>query len=494
MFGKKQSNTTSAAYTSEFHHEFKVETSRLLRRRFLWFTGTLSSLAIVAMVMEVVTVLTVSPQDGQSNIQIQASNDWRWWVMSVGWTALFISAFVYAWIRKPRDAVLLKLAMGIVVFDGLVHLLVIRLGIPGSIGLGGFFVTHFVACLFLPWTAWQALVPAAIVLVLNAIATLIVDHPIWKGDVPVDTWLYLVFSPLLALPGVALSASRSSRRMENFKHRFITNKYSEMRRELLDARKIHESLFPSAIDDGEVQFSFFYEPMRQIGGDYLYARRLEPHNPRSPVSVVLLDVTGHGIPAALTVNRLHGELERVFAEHPQIDPGSVLELLNRYVHLTLANHSIFVTAFCVHVDPLTSTLTYASGGHPPAFVRAVDGTIEELDSTAMVLGACGADMFQADPQTVRFGPGDTLLAYTDGAIEAVGESGKMFRIDGLRRLVATADRSCPNRWPEHFGQQIAAYRDGPPADDTLFLTLHRPIVTLSRETTEEVVELVDAVE
>lgn len=494
MFGKKQSNTTSAAYTSEFRHEFKVETSRLIRRRFLWFTGTLSGLAILAIVLQIVTALTVQSQGTKINIEPETFNDWRWWVMTIGMTALFPLGFVYAWVYKPRDAVLLKLAMGIVVFDGLVHLLVIRLAIPGYVGLGGFFVRHFVACLFLPWSAWQALVPAAIVLGLNAIVTLTIDKPIWKGDVPVDTWLGLVFSPLLALPGVALSASRSSRRMENFKHRFITNKYSEMRRELMDARKIHESLFPTPIDDGEVRFSFYYEPMRQIGGDYLYARRLEPHNPRSPVSVVLLDVTGHGIPAALTVNRLHGELERVFAEHPQIDPGTVLELLNRYVHLTLANHSIFVTAFCVHVDPLASTLRYASGGHPPAFVRAVDGTIEELESTAMVLGACGADIFQANPQTVRFGPGDTLLAYTDGAIEAVGESGKMFRIDGLRRLVATADRSCPNRWPEHFGQQVTDYRDGPPADDTLFLTLHRPIETLSRDTVEEVDELVDVLE
>jgi serine phosphatase RsbU (regulator of sigma subunit) len=193
------------------------------------------------------------------------------------------------------------------------------------------------------------------------------------------------------------------------------------------------------------------------------------------VSVVLLDVTGHGIPAALTVNRLHGEMERVFAENPEIAPGEVLRLLNRYVHLTLATHSIYVTAMCVRVDPGRSLIEYASGGHPPAFIRAVDGTIEELTSTAFVLGACPAEAFDAGERELRFGPGDTLIAYTDGAIEATAEDGRMLRIEGLRRLVASVNSQRPDDWPIRLREQVAAYRDGPPADDTLFLTLHRPV-------------------
>ena len=81
-------------------------------------------------------------------------------------------------------------------------------------------------------------------------------------------------------------------------------------------------------------------------------------------------------------------------------------------------------------------MTWASGGHPPAFLRGVDGTVRELGSTAFVLGACSEDDFESEEQTCTLGPGDSLVAYTDGASEARNPSGKMLRIMGLRAMVA----------------------------------------------------------
>jgi sigma-B regulation protein RsbU (phosphoserine phosphatase) len=271
---------------------------------------------------------------------------------------------------------------------------------------------------------------------------------------------------------------RHSKRTQDFKYRFMTTRYTEMRRELVDARKIHESLFPEAIEIGELRFTFDYEPMRQIGGDFLFAHRLKSPDgapAERPLSVVLLDVTGHGIPAALTVNRLHGELERVFAENPDIGPGEVLGLLNRYVHLTLASHSIYLTALCLRVDVEASTLEFASGGHPPAFLRAVDGTVEELVSTSFVLGAASHADYDPAPRTLRFGPGDTVIAYTDGAIEARNDDGKMIRIDGLRRMVASAGGIPPTKWPAAFRHEVTEYRAGPAEDDTLLFVVHRVV-------------------
>ena len=200
----------------------------------------------------------------------------------------------------------------------------------------------------------------------------------------------IAFSPLIALPGTAICWFRDSRRLEKYKLRFLQQRYGEVRRELTDARKIHESLFPAEVEHGAVRMTYRYEPMRQIGGDFLFvcpAPMQGAGDGGDGLNVVLIDVTGHGIPAALTVNRLHGELERIFAEDPLIPPGEVLALLNRYVHLTLAPHSIYGTAVCVRIDPGSGKLEFASGGHPPAFLRGVDGTLERLDSTSFVLGA-----------------------------------------------------------------------------------------------------------
>lgn len=215
--------------------------------------------------------------------------------------------------------------------------------------------------------------------------------------------------------------------------------------------------------------------MRQIGGDFLYACETGGSAAgQRALNVVLIDVTGHGVPAALTVNRLHGELERIFAENPGSDPGEVLGLLNRYVHLTLARHSVYATAFCARIEPHGNMLRYASAGHPPAFVRAVDGTLERLDSTTFVLGVTMGEDFQAGPRTVQFGPGDTLLAYTDGAIETRDREGRSLGVEGMQRLIAT-HHVRQGGWADVVLGAAEHHRYGGSADDMLVVEVWRPL-------------------
>ncbi len=481
---KTRDANPTAAYTTEFHHEFRAETGRLLRRRFFWFTAVVGLFGLVAFGVGVAIAVVAGRQiePGTEGVNPLATlQDYRFWVFSLAWLALYAGSFLFVLRTRPPDAFVLRLSIWLVMADALLSIGMELAGLEKANSYQGFFITHMLACLFLPWTAWQALQPALVVLPAAAIATLFI-HPLW-GDAPrADGYITAALSPLLAAPGTIWCLMRHSKRTQDFKLRFMSTRYSEMRRELVDARKIHESLFPKQIEQGPVRFTFEYEPMRQIGGDFLFSHRLNPDGAGDgPLSVVLLDVTGHGIPAALTVNRLHGELERVFAENPEIGPGEVLALLNRYVHLTLATHSIYVTALCLRVDAAASTLEFASGGHPPAFLRAVDGTVEELVSTSFVLGAAAYPDYNPAPRTLRFGPGDTVLAYTDGAIEARNEAGKMIRIDGLRRMVASARDIHPTKWPGVFRSEVTEFRGGPAEDDTLLLVIHRVIGDRSRE-------------
>jgi serine phosphatase RsbU (regulator of sigma subunit) len=197
--------------------------------------------------------------------------------------------------------------------------------------------------------------------------------------------------------------------------------------------------------------------------------------------MILLDVTGHGIAAALTVNRLYGEVERLFAEDPQTGPGEILRALNRYVHLTLATHSVYVTALCIRIEMGRNQLEFASGGHPPAFLRAVDGTLDELHSTALVLGACADSDFDPAPETRQFGPGDTLIAYTDGAIEARNEAGRCLGIKAIQRILASGKPDPAGvaigvgGWITTILSAVENHRLGPPADDTIVVEITRPI-------------------
>jgi serine phosphatase RsbU (regulator of sigma subunit) len=215
--------------------------------------------------------------------------------------------------------------------------------------------------------------------------------------------------------------------------------------------------------------------MRQIGGDLLFV-----HPPAGeedgPLSVVLLDVTGHGIAAALSVNRLIGELERLFGESPEATPDDVLNALNNYVHFTMARHDMYVTAVAMKIDPHSNTLVYASAGHPTAFLRRVDGTVIELESTTMLLGIADNAVFSPDALRMTLQNGDCIVAYTDGASEARSEqTHEMLGMTGVRQTMeAVAGSACPcEQWPTEIMRRVAAFRNAPPLDDTLLVALQR---------------------
>lgn len=339
-------------------------------------------------------------------------------------------------------------------------------------GLGTIFVTHVFACLFLPWTPRESLKPIIPLLGLNALISL------WFIDViPLAVILSILLSPLVAVPGMLICLWRNSRFRERFTVSMLKGRYGEMKQELSSARQIHESLFPGPMTEGPVRFDYRYEPMRQIGGDYLFARSVPAtqHGAQPILHMTIIDVTGHGIGAALTVNRLYGEIARQLGEDPTITPGQILTGLNNYLHHTLATHSVYATAVCLRFDPNTSALTWASAGHPPAFLRTVDGRLERLDSTTLVLGACRGDDFHHHEESTRFHPGDMLLLYTDGAIESRNQHGRMLGLAGLESLLASSRPSVEGGYADAILRRVDEYRFGPPQDDTLIVEVWRPL-------------------
>jgi sigma-B regulation protein RsbU (phosphoserine phosphatase) len=211
--------------------------------------------------------------------------------------------------------------------------------------------------------------------------------------------------------------------------------------------------------------------MRQIGGDILYVHPPDQSG-ADRVSVVLIDVNGHGFGAALMANRVIGEVQRLFAEDPDAAPHQILAALNRYVRLTLARDSVFATALCLRADATAGTLEYANGGHPPAFLRRADGSVTRLDPETYLLGVHDGDDYCPDCRRCPFDPGDALLAYTDGATEARDPAGQMLTIAGLTHLFNQLD-SPPDRWPATLLNQVLTHRRAPAQDDTMMVSLYR---------------------
>jgi serine phosphatase RsbU (regulator of sigma subunit) len=480
--------------TMEFRAEFEAQLGSWLRKRFLWYAGVVLGLNTVGIVL-MAGFLALRVADGTVPFG-QIVPDLVAGALSA--IPLLYYAWAFLWVRKhalSRERTL-TLAVRLVLVTGVFSLLasvvtaeVLREFYParfddqfGGLGVGPgiaaanafqIFAAHFFACLFLPWTSRESLKPVLPLLALNAALAIVYGWGLWLA-----TALVIVLSPLVAVPGMLICWWRHSRFRNRFHFNMLRARHQEMKRELVDARRIHESLFPLPLRSGPLLLDYRYEPMRQIGGDYLFAKLHAPPNAEQPVlSAVIVDVTGHGISAALTVNRLQGEIERQFGKRPDLRPGRLLHGLNAYLHYALSDHSVFATAICVRIDPNTNSITWASAGHPPAFLRTIDGRIERIESTTIVLGACGEDEFEPQEAVTAFHPGDTLIAYTDGATEAIGHDGKMLRIDGMQRLVAALGPNdvADEGWSAALLAQVDRFRHGPLRDDTLVVEFARPL-------------------
>jgi sigma-B regulation protein RsbU (phosphoserine phosphatase) len=181
-------------------------------------------------------------------------------------------------------------------------------------------------------------------------------------------------------------------------------------RELELARTIQQSLLPKEMPNvAGVRIAAKYLPMSAVAGDLYEILPL----PGGRVLVVLADVSGHGVPAALVASMVK---VAVAAEADRYDtPGQILTGVNRA--LTGKFESAYVTACCFVVDPARNVLSYAAAGHPPSLLRRDDGRIDRLDHGGIVL-----TMMAAIPYTsadVTFAPGDRLLVYSDGLTETV---------------------------------------------------------------------------
>ncbi|TVQ63537.1 MAG: serine/threonine-protein phosphatase [Phycisphaerales bacterium] len=519
----------TSTFTSEFREEYEAERVRWLRKRFLWYAGVIIGFGVIVVLAAMLPLFGVGMRI--SGLSDQASALATSVIRNVVLVSIFFNlvltgVYVWAFVHVRRQSLsrdtILRLVYWMIVATGVMSLVAVVISqelfaagiervhavetawlaeqaaadpeavaaeptMPVALrsrsgvelvmqGLNSILWTHFFASLFLPWTPRESIKPILPLLALNAVITTYYMQNLW------GMLVVIALSPLVAGPGLLVCWWRYGRFRNRFHYNMLRGRYTEMKRELTDARRIHESLFPGQLLEGPVRMTYRYEPMRQIGGDYLHARfSPSSRGPEPCLNLAIVDVTGHGIPAALTVNRLHGEIERLFAENPDASPGFMLERLNRYVHLTLATHSVYVTAICFRVDPnphpdhARGTLEWASGGHPPAFVRAVDGSLHQLDSTAFVLGACHGDDFRHDARAMAFEPGDVLLAYTDGATEARDRAGKMLRIEGVQRIVAGAPIEGEGSLAQRVLDAVDHHRFGPPADDTLIVEITRPI-------------------
>ncbi len=330
---------------------------------------------------------------------------------------------------------------------------------------GRVLMIHLVGALFIPWTVREA---CGVLLALCGLG--LVSSVLFATGSAGHRVFAVVIMPLAGLPGLLFCWVRHSRFRNKFKFEHLLGRYGQLQQELEQARRIHEMLFPNEITEGPFQLRYRYEPMQQIGGDYVYVHR----DSAGRLNVVVLDVTGHGITAALTVNRIHGELDRLFGENDDRPPGDVLKAVNRYFCVSLARHGIFATAVAARIDQDGDRLEWANAGHPPPFVLDTQGQCISLDSNALMLGVLDDPAYECATQSQGFCDGDRIVLYTDGVIEAHDDRYEMLDIEGFQQVLREkASRPAQRHLSEELLREVQHFRRGPAEDDILIVELSR---------------------
>lgn len=221
-----------------------------------------------------------------------------------------------------------------------------------------------------------------------------------------------------------------------------------------------------------LRFSATYVPateLTRVGGDWYDALELPEHR----VLFAIGDVTGHGIDAAVTMNRTRQALISSALLDP--DPASLLDRLNRDA---IAEGGPIVTAITGYADATTYEFVYAIAGHPPPVLLEPGRRPRMLDCGSVPLGADASISYQT--RRVQTVPGATLVLYTDGAVEHSRDV-----IEGEALLLSAVEQAAAAAPPDPAEFIQRAIFDGRAVRDDVailtigFATSSAPGITLS---------------
>jgi serine phosphatase RsbU (regulator of sigma subunit) len=198
--------------------------------------------------------------------------------------------------------------------------------------------------------------------------------------------------------------------------------------ELRVARLIQQTLLPkSAPDLEDYQIAAYYQPAREVGGDFYDFFELGDGR----LGLVVGDASDKGMPAALVMASTRSVL-RTVAQRVGIVPGEVLAEANEILYPDIPPN-MFVTCFYAILDPESGRLLYANAGHDLPYLRRESGA-DELRARGMPLGLMPSMSYE-EKEIVLKG-GEAAFFYTDGLVEAHNPQGEMFGFPRLRALVA----------------------------------------------------------
>lgn len=241
--------------------------------------------------------------------------------------------------------------------------------------------------------------------------------------------------------------------------------------ELQIARDIQQALLPAHIVAPHGwEINTHYQPARVVGGDLYDLISL----PSGDMAVVIGDVAGEGVPAALLMATTRTIIRSVVAQGA-LSPSDVLARANALLFPDTP-HNLFVTCLFAVLDPVTGRIRFANAGHVPPLRAGATG-VDQLRARGMPLGLMPGSTYEEKEATLA--PGETVLFYSDGLTEAHDANHRMFDIPRLTEVTA-AGRSSGSALIERVLAELGRFTGAQweQEDDLMLLTLERQKVEI----------------
>lgn len=236
--------------------------------------------------------------------------------------------------------------------------------------------------------------------------------------------------------------------------------------ELSITGQIQDSFLPTRMPDvAGLDFAARLKPAHHVGGDFY-----DVFSVPDGLAIIIGDVAGKGVPAALLSALIHATLKSEVQHH--YEPAELLQNINHLIYEELDRTHTFITAFLAILQTNPLGLRYASAGHTVTLLwTASSQDVLPLTSTGLPLGV--TPEVQIGQKELRLDPGDVLLLYTDGITEAENEQGRVFGMQAMIDLLVAAHTAPADRQIGVILDGLDLHRGSRPLSDDVAIFLAR---------------------
>ena len=230
-------------------------------------------------------------------------------------------------------------------------------------------------------------------------------------------------------------------------------KHARIQRELDFAREVQHSFLPKSMPELQgYRFWVYYQAAREVGGDFYDFLRL----PNGKEAILLGDVAGKGIPAALMMAKVSSLCKLALLSYPD-DVSMAMNVLNREVYDAGTERGFVTLVLCV-VDPEDDEVTIAVAGHMLPMIRREDSTIDDsagYDVRGRPLGIERELDYRTDHR--RLAPGDLVVLFSDGINEAMDAHEEPYSTERIRQQLVSTEGKGPAEVGETLLQDVRSH-------------------------------------